>query len=127
MKKIKNKVVTNINSRKLQFRESMLAFQSALAQEKQETIDMLITYKNISINRATKEEIKEANMQFCDLLKGAGLGVFAVLPFAPITLPIILRIGRKMGIELLPSAFIENRSNETLNENIELQEPVQSK
>jgi len=112
MNKLTKKVTTNIKSRQLKFRDSLLTFQAALAQEKKETVDMLITYKNLSINKASKEEIKEANAQFFDLLKGTGLGVFAILPFAPITLTLIIAIGRKMGIELLPSAFVEDGSDD---------------
>ncbi|MBU2425362.1 MAG: hypothetical protein KKA56_00630, partial [Gammaproteobacteria bacterium] len=37
-----------------------------------------------------------------------GLGIFAVLPFAPITIPLIVKLGRKLGIEVLPSAFTPN-------------------
>jgi hypothetical protein len=33
------------------------------------------------------------------------LGVFAILPFAPITIPLIVKLGRKLGIEVMPSAF----------------------
>ncbi|MGS0729206.1 hypothetical protein ACVBKF_23605, partial [Shewanella sp. 0m-11] len=43
--------------------------------------------------------------QFGDLLKGLGLGVFAVLPFAPITIPIVVKLGKIVGVDVLPSSF----------------------
>lgn len=83
----------------------MLQVKHALAQEKQETIEMLHTYRKYTQGKATKGELKTANHQLIDLLKGVGLGVFAILPFAPITIPLIVKLGRMVGVEVLPSAF----------------------
>jgi hypothetical protein len=83
----------------------MLQVKHALAQEKQETIDMLQTYRRYTQGKATKDELNTANNQFIDLLKGVGLGIFAILPFAPITIPLIVKLGRMVGVEVLPSAF----------------------
>jgi hypothetical protein len=33
--------------------------------------------------------------------------VFAVLPFAPITIPVIVKLGKSVGVDILPSAFAE--------------------
>ena len=110
IKKLANKVGAKVSEKKCDLREGMLNFQIALAQEKDETIDMLATYKNIPLKKASKKDIKAANEQFCDLLKGAGLGAFAILPFAPITLPIIIKLGRKMNVEMLPSSFVQSPS-----------------
>jgi len=41
------------------------------------------------------------------LAKGLGIGIFAVLPFAPLTIPFIIKLGKRMGIDILPSAFYE--------------------
>ena len=108
IKKIAKNVSAKVSEKKCNLQDSMLNFQIALAQEKDETIDMLATYKNIPLKKASKEDIKAANEQFCDLLKGAGLGAFAILPLAPITLPIIIKLGRKMNIEMLPSSFVQS-------------------
>ena len=112
IKKFARKVGTKVSEKKCDFHAGMLNFQIALAQEKDETIDMLATYKNIPLKKASKEDIKAANEQLCDLLKGAGLGVFAVLPLAPITLPLIIKLGRKMNIEMLPSSFANTDKSE---------------
>ncbi len=93
-------------------RRSMLKIKDALAQEKQETIDMLAIYKRYTQRQASKAELKIANRQFLDLLKGLGLGVFAILPFAPITIPLIVKLGKIVGVEVLPSSFNNNQNKE---------------
>ena len=89
----------------------MIGLKIALSQEKLETKEMLTTYKKYTRKQATPEEMIQANKQFVDILKGLGLGVFAVLPFAPITIPILIKVGRMVGVEILPSSF--NRDKKT--------------
>ncbi len=89
----------------LRLKRDMLVLKDALAQEKQETKDMLVTYKRHTRRQATKEEVSEANKQFADLLKGLSLGMFAVLPFAPITIPLVVKLGKIVGVDVLPSSF----------------------
>jgi len=104
-------------STKLRAKRTMLKLKLALAQEKKETKEMLIIYKKYTQGQATKEEMKVANEQFVDVLKGLGLGVFAVLPFAPITIPIIIKLGRIVGVEVMPSAFTpKNVSKDIMKE-----------
>ncbi len=91
----------------LSLRKSMLKLKQALAQEKAETKDMLRTYQQYLRGQADKNEMKMANRQFLDLLKGLGIGVVAILPFAPITIPVIVKLGRAVGVDILPSAFSE--------------------
>ncbi|QQX78902.1 hypothetical protein JK628_15195 [Shewanella sp. KX20019] len=89
----------------LRLKLDMLVVKEALSQEKQETKEMLVTYKRYTRKQANKEELIEANKQFADLLKGLGLGVFAVLPFAPLTIPLVLKLGKMVGVDVLPSSF----------------------
>ena len=76
-----------------------------LANESEQTKEMLRIYVLQSQGEATAAEIKEANKQFRDLIKGMGLGVIIILPFSPITLPLIVKLGRKLGVEVLPDSF----------------------
>jgi len=92
---------------KLKLQRQMLGVKLALAQEKTETKEMLITYRNYTMRQASSEDMLAANKQFVDLLKGLGIGVFAVLPFAPITIPVVIKLGRWVGVEILPSSFSE--------------------
>ncbi|MCE9678969.1 LETM1 domain-containing protein [Shewanella sp. AS1] len=89
----------------LRLKRDMLVLKDALSQEKQETKEMLVAYSRYTRNQATKEEIKQANEQLADLIKGLGLGVFAILPFAPITIPVVVKLGKLVGVDVLPSSF----------------------
>ncbi|MPY21308.1 hypothetical protein FM037_19700 [Shewanella psychropiezotolerans] len=89
----------------IRLKRDMLILKDALSQEKQETKDMLVTYKRYTKKQASREELAEANKQFGDLLKGLGLGVFAVLPFAPLTIPLVVKLGKMVGVDVLPSSF----------------------
>ncbi len=90
----------------------MLKVKIALAQEKIETKQMLSIYKRYTKRQASSDEMRVANQQFVDILKGLGLGVFAVLPFSPITIPIMIKVGRMVGVEILPSSFIDKKNND---------------
>ncbi|NRB24605.1 hypothetical protein [Shewanella sp.] len=89
----------------IRLKRDMLILKEALSQEKQETKDMLVIYKRYTKKQASREELVEANKQFGDLLKGLGLGVFALLPFAPITIPLVVKLGKMVGVDVLPSSF----------------------
>ncbi|MDU0354613.1 hypothetical protein RS130_12395 [Paraglaciecola aquimarina] len=90
---------------KIRLKRQMLLVKVALRQETSETKSMLKTYRKYSSGQASKEEMVVANAQFFDVIKGLGIGVFAVLPFAPITIPLAIKLGRMVGVEILPSAF----------------------
>lgn len=89
----------------MRVRFGMIRLKMALSQEKDETKQMLRIYQAYLRGDASKAELKVANHQLVDVLRATGLGVFAVLPFAPITIPLIVKLGRKLGIEVMPSAF----------------------
>ena len=92
---------------KRRIRRDLLVIKQALAQEKEETREMLAIYRKFTQGEASKDELKVANEQLVDVVKGLGIGVFATLPFAPITIPFIIKLGKRMGIDVLPSAFYE--------------------
>jgi len=98
----------------MRIKRQMLRLKIALAQEKTETREMLIIYKRYTLRQANREEMRIANQQFLDILKGLGLGVFAVLPFAPITIPVVIKVGRMVGVEILPSSFAEAKKTAAL-------------
>lgn len=87
----------------------MVKVKIALAQERIETRAMLSIYKRYTKREASAEEMRIANQQFIDILKGLGIGIFAILPFAPITIPLVIKIGRWVGVEILPSSFVDGK------------------
>jgi len=103
--------VIRLNSRraKIDFKRTMLKLKLALAQEKQETKEMLATYTKATRGGAGKAEMAAAHAQFFDILKGLGLGVFAILPFAPITIPVLIKLASMVGVDLLPSSFTSKK------------------
>ena len=105
----------------------MVALKIALAQEKQETKEMLHIYRRYTQGLASKEELHTANEQFLDILKGLGLGVFAVLPFAPITIPLVVKLGQWVGVDVLPSSFNINKSLKELDQQVEKEEKEKQK
>lgn len=91
-------------------KRQLIRVKIALAQEKDETKEMLGIYRRYTLRQASPEEMKQANQQFLDVLKGLGIGVFAVLPFAPITIPIVIKLGKWVGVDILPSSFNDDTS-----------------
>jgi hypothetical protein len=103
-------------------KRSLLSVKQGLAQESRETKVMLATYKRFTEGRASKLEMKEANKQFVDVIRGLGLGVLAVLPFSPITLPLVVKFGEKIGVNVLPSAFMVDLFED---DSIEIQQKIE--
>jgi hypothetical protein len=94
------------NKALIPLKRGLLTVKRGLAQESRETKIMLLTYQRFTRGQASKLEMEEANKQFVDVIRGLGLGVLAVLPFSPITLPFVVKLGEKIGINVLPSAFM---------------------
>ena len=89
----------------LRLQGALIVIKNALEQESKETKEMLEIYLRFTQGRASKEEMAEANHQFRDVLRAIGLGAFAILPFAPLSIPFIVKLGKYFGIEILPSSF----------------------
>lgn len=79
----------------------------ALSKEREQTKQMIETYFNYTQGKATDEEMDQANKQFQDFLKTLGLGIFVILPGAPITIPLIVKLGQKLGVDVIPDSFKE--------------------
>ncbi|MDT0604045.1 hypothetical protein [Thalassotalea castellviae] len=107
-------LIINRKRQLTKLKRQLIRIKIALAQEKAETKEMLVIYRRYTIKQATPEEMKQANKQFLDVLKGLGIGVFAVLPFAPITIPIVIKIGKWVGVDILPSSFNEESVKKTI-------------
>lgn len=86
-------------------RRNLLVIKRGLEIETQETKVMLNIYHQYTQGKASKDEMRQANRQFVNLIRGLGLGVLTILPFSPITIPAIVKLGHKFGINVLPSSF----------------------
>ena len=85
--------------------DALEKLQMILANETEQTKEMLQIYILQTQGKARPEDVLRANKQFRDLIRSAGLGFIIILPFAPITLPLIVRLGRRLGVEVLPDSI----------------------
>jgi hypothetical protein len=83
----------------------IMKIKDALAKEGEQSLKMFETYARYTQGQATDKEMDEANKQFGDFLKTIGLGVFAILPGSPITIPLLVKLGEKFGIDIMPNSF----------------------
>ena len=100
---------------KLTLQKNLRIIRSAFRTESQETAAMLKTYLEYTQGEVGTKEMKEANKQFRNLLKAIGLGALAVLPFSPITIPLIVKLGEKLGVDVLPPSIREELENSFKN------------
>lgn len=92
---------------------SLKKLKSGLAQEGKETREMFNIYYQYLNGQASESDMNVANEQFRDLLRSMGLGAFLILPFAPVTIPIIIKLGRRLGIDIVPSSFRKKAAEKT--------------
>ena len=71
-------------------------------EETESTRTMLKIYSDYLKGEASDEDIEKANKQLNEILKDLSFGLMAVVPFAPITIPMIAKFAKKHNIDLLP-------------------------
>ena len=74
-------------------------------EETESTRTMLKIYSDYVKGEASDEDIEKANKQLNEILKDLSFGLMAVVPFAPITIPMIAKFAKKHDIDLLPEWF----------------------
>ena len=74
-------------------------------EETESTRTMLKIYSDYVKGEASDEDIEKANKQLNEILKDLSFGLMAVVPFAPITFPMIAKFAKKHNIDLLPEWF----------------------
>jgi hypothetical protein len=74
-------------------------------EETESTRTMLKIYSDYVKGEANDEDIEKANKQLNEILKDLSFGLIAVIPFAPITIPMIAKFAKKHNIDLLPEWF----------------------
>ena len=77
--------------------KKIIAFlKEKLTEETEPSRNMLKTYSDYIKDEATEEDLEKANNQLNELLKDLSLGLMTVIPFAPITIPMIANLPRNM-------------------------------
>ena len=74
-------------------------------EETESTRTMLKIYSDYVKGEASDEDIEKANKQLNEILKDLSFGLMAVVPLAPITIPMIAKFAKKHNIDLLPEWF----------------------
>ena len=74
-------------------------------EETESTRTMLKIYSDYVKGESNDEDIEKANKQLNEILKDLSFGLMAVVPFAPITIPMIAKFAKKHNIDLLPEWF----------------------
>jgi len=70
---------------------------------------MADVYARYLRGEAGTEEMEQANVYFRDYLKVAGLGALVLLPGAPITIPLAVKLGKAVGVDIFPASAPEPR------------------
>lgn len=91
------------------------AFQELIVNLKTEVTETQVAskifVKYIKEGNVTKKEEEELRTQVYDLLKVIGIGIpFALIPGASLLLPFLIKIAQKKGVNLLPTAFKEDKN-----------------
>ena len=86
--------------------KKIIAFlKEKLTDETESSRAMLKTYSDYLKGEASEEELEKANQQLNEILKDLSMGLMAVIPLAPITIPLIAKFAKKHNIDLLPEWF----------------------
>lgn len=98
-------ILKNSKKLRLNLKYYLLILKEGLSKESFETKQMLEIYYRYSIGKANDNELFLANKQFKSFLKTIGLGFLVFLPFSPITIPFMVKLGKNIGINILPNSF----------------------
>ena len=83
----------------------------AIKNEKEETKELAQLLKKYVEQQGSlsSEEMKKVKEQFSDLLKMAGLSIPIMMPFSFVIIPLIMKLGQKVGVKILPTSFYGDR------------------
>ena len=86
-------------------RRALTLLKVTLNHDTESSREMLKTYYSFTQGNTTKEDLEKANKQLNIVLKERGFGVLTVLPFSPITIPLVAKLARKYDIDIVPDWF----------------------
>ena len=86
-------------------RRALALLKATLKHDTESSRAMLKTYYSFTQGNTTKEDLEKANKQLNIVLKELGFGVLTMLPFSPITIPLVAKLARKYDIDIVPDWF----------------------
>ena len=92
-----------MNTKKIQ--KYLLKLKDSFLEESEENKKMLDVYIKSIEGEASDDEIDYANNQLNQIFKSLGLGVLTVLPFSPVTIPLVIKKAQELGIDIIPNWY----------------------
>ena len=82
----------------------------AIKNEKEETKELAQLLKKYVEQQGSlsSQEMTKVKDQFSDLLKMAGLSIPIILPFSFVIIPLMMKLGQKVGVKILPTSFYDD-------------------
>lgn len=99
------------NDKHSAFLERFESTVSKLNEERVETKEMMSTFSSLLTQhlpngrQPSNKELKVAIEQLKDVHRMAALLIMSIVPGSVITLPAVYALGKKFGVDILPSAF----------------------
>ena len=81
----------------------------AIKNEQKETQELGLLLKKYALQSGnlTRDEMRIVKDQFMDILKIAGLSIPLIMPFSPVIIPLMMKLGQKVGVRILPTSFYD--------------------
>ena len=85
----------------------------AIKNEQKETQELGLLLKKYALQSGnlTRDEMRIVKDQFMDLLKITGLSIPLIMPFSPVIIPLMMKLGQKVGVRLLPTSFYDDEES----------------
>ena len=85
----------------------------AIKNEQKETQELGLLLKKYALQKGnlSREEMKIIKDQFVDLLKITGLSIPVIMPFSPVIIPLMMKLGQKVGVRILPTSFYDEEES----------------
>ena len=99
--------VSNEDAERKSIEHKLANIFMAIKNEKEETKELAQLLKKYVEQQGSlsSEEMKKVKDQFSDILKMAGLSIPIIMPFSFVIIPLIIKLGQKVGVNILPTSF----------------------
>ena len=99
--------VSNEDAERKSLEHKLANIFMAIKNEKEETKELAQLLKKYVEQQGSlsSEETKKVKDQFSDILKMAGLSIPIMMPFSFVIIPLIMKLGQKVGVNILPTSF----------------------
>ena len=85
----------------------------AIKNEQKETQELGLLLKKYALQSGnlTRDEMRIVKDQFMDILRIAGLSIPLIMPFSPVIIPLMMKLGQKVGVRILPTSFYDDEES----------------